>query len=594
MGPIPECLFAKGLPLRPVEAAGRMRAMTRNRWFLVAALTALVGLAVWMWWGRPRQVDMASYAPASSLLYLEANNPMAVAEALSQTDAWKIVEQMSGADIIPHRPWLEGFVRWTGIGPVESVILARAQVAVVVTDLGATEIADALRVKPEATLIIETKTSEGRIRAPVEKAIQKLAELTYNKPVFHRTVLDGTEFMEWTAPGGSRQIVATISGSLVIIGNTRKAVESCLSVSRGHGPSLKDDPELTHVRLQLGSDQSLSFGYVPAANSARLLSIGLPLLLGRAPANSEFQRLIATAAAKVVGSLGWSARPFTTGIEDRFVISLQPSVVARLKPSFTGNSEMPGMNDSLPDSLQSVTFYKFQNSLGAWQDLKGAVASEVDALSAIFFSSLLKSALLPFGIEEPESFLASVEPGILTLRPDPGAERSLLIARVKDESGLRALLAKTMRTTDAGPTVAPTEIIEDAQGESAAGFISGLVVMGPPAEVRSYIEALRTRTRIASPDALKRMAFFTPTPSPSSVVTYVDDADRVRSFVSAVIAAKRITPATNSRVDEMIARLPYAATETTMGESGLERTTRSPLGQFSSLLALLIPEQRTP
>jgi hypothetical protein len=41
----------------------------------------------------------------------------------------------------------------------------------------------------------------------------------------------------------------------------------------------------------------------------------------------------------------------------------------------------------------------------------------------------------------------------------------------------------------------------------------------------------------------------------------------------------------------MVAKLPYSATETTLGELGFERVTKSPLGQFSTLLPLLIPEK---
>ena len=161
------------------------------------------------------------------------------------------------------------------------------------------------------------------------------------------------------------------------------------------------------MRLQLEKAPSLTFGYVPSANSARLLAVGLPLLLGRAPGDSEFQRLIASGASRVFGSLGWTSSTYLTGIEDRYLISLQPSIIARLKPTFVANNINSRIQWVLPNDPYSVTSYNFANPAAAWVSLRKAVSSQVDALSAIVFSSLLRSALL---------FLRSRRPRILSRR----------------------------------------------------------------------------------------------------------------------------------------------------------------------------------
>ena len=44
-------------------------------------------------------MDMAAYAPADSLLYLEANHPLSVAEAVVGTDAWKAFEKAEGTSV---------------------------------------------------------------------------------------------------------------------------------------------------------------------------------------------------------------------------------------------------------------------------------------------------------------------------------------------------------------------------------------------------------------------------------------------------------------------------------------------------------------
>ncbi len=568
--------------------------MRRSRWILLLTLLVFAIVTSWLWWVRPRRVDMASYAPADSVLYLEANQPLAVVETIAGTDAWQAVERITGPITIgPRSHLLQGFIRWTGIGPIQSVILARAQIAAVVTDLGTIEEGDTLRINQQEAILIETHTSEGRIKAPFEQAIKTLAEKNYGRPTPKRITLDGVDLIEWSAPEGNRQIVAAIVGSLVIVGNSEHAVQSCLAVSQGTRQSLKGDPELDRMRLQLGGDHALTFGYVPPGNSARLLAVGLPVLLGRAPGDSEFQRLITNGAANVFGSLGWSSRASLTGMEDRYSITLQPSIAARLKAEFGPHNIISEMQRLAPDDVYSVTSYKFANPAATWQSLKTAVSSQVDALSTIVFSSLLRSSLLSYGINDPETFLSAVNGELLTLRLDENAERSILIGGVRDRATLRDLITKKMGLTPRSDHVEQIETFEDSQGEFAASFISDFIVIGSAADVRHYT-AIRRGNAELNVGKLKRMTFFVPSSSSANIVTYTDDGNRVRSFISAVIAAKGAPPVPTGRIEEAIAGLPFSVTETTLGDRGIERITRSPLGQFSTVLPLLIPEQPSP
>ena len=308
--------------------------MTRLRLVALLSVTAVVLAVLWFWFTKPTPIDLAMYAPADSLLYLESNNPLKVASTIVATDAWKSLAE--GANLprnVPATSWLNRFVYWSGLGPVENVILMRSQVAVVLMELGTNEEGESLTIKPDGALLIETHTSERRIRQPAETSLQRIAEATYGKPVMSRTTIEGDEFIEWSSVERTRQLVATISGSLIIIGNSRQVVQKCLATARGRSPSLKDDAELHVRRGQAGVDH-LTFGYVPRQNSSKLLSIVVPLLLGRAPGDSDFQRVVMTGTSKILGSLAWSSLPFKGGIEDRYFISLQPSMVARLKPAF--------------------------------------------------------------------------------------------------------------------------------------------------------------------------------------------------------------------------------------------------------------------
>lgn len=569
--------------------------MRRIRWIMLCGLLLFAIVASWLWWVKPKRVDMATYAPADALLYLEANRPLEVVETIANTDAWKAFEKVVGNTASkPRSQWLQRFIGLTGIGPIQSVVLARAQIAVVVTELGTTEEGDTLNIKPEGAILVETHSAEGRVRPLFEQALKTLAEKTYNRPTSRRVTIDGVEFIEWNAPEGSRHIVGTIVGSLVIIGTSEHAVQNCLAVSQGRRPSLKNDPELSRMRNQLEGERALTFGYVPPGNSARLLAIGMPILLGRAPGDSEFQRLITTGAAEVFGSLGWTSRAYLTGIEDRYLISLRPSIVARLKPNFGSTKINSLMQRVLPDDIYSVTSYKFENPVAAWQSLKTAVSSQVDALSAIVFSSLLKSALLSYGIDDPETFLGAVKGELLTLRLDENGEHVILIAGVRDRAAFLELVRKKMAAKFASDNAKGTEMFEDSQGEFAVSFVNEFVVTGAPVDVRRYVAAMQARGTVLSAEKLKRIAFFVPSSSTANIVTYTNDGERVRRFISATISASGAPPVVTERIEEEIADLPYSATETALGDHGIERFTRSPLGQFGTFLPLLLPEKRSP
>jgi hypothetical protein len=562
--------------------------MNRTRLFLTTVLVVLAVLAAWLWWVRPGRVDMSAYAPADALLYLETNNPTDVAAALAKSDAWKLVTDLTGNQWRMEDNWSRKFVRLTGLGPVKSVIATRAQLAVIITDLGVSQDDDSLTVKPEGVLLVETHTSASRIKSPLEQVLRQFAENAYGQPTLNRKNLDGFEFIEWIAPGGSRQVVATISGTLIIVGNTERAVQKTLAVVSQHVPTLKDDQDLKQLRINLEADTALAFGYVPAKSSGRILSVAVPMLLGRAPSNNEFERLIDSASSKIVAGLGWSATRSMDGIEDRYRIDLQPSMVTKLKERFSCVETSSSLNAVLPDNFASITSYRFQSPAMAWQGLRTSVASQVDALSAVFFSSLLKSVLLPYGISDPDKFLSQVEGPVLTSRVDSESSSSMLIARMRDQGAMREVLTKGMgfRQIEKKEN---NELFSNRDGEFAARIVSGVVVVGAAAEVSRYVEKAFSTSRDQSSAPHVRSA---PSSNSGCVLTYTNDTERVRTFVASIVALSDGRPLWSEKAEQELRSLPYSTTETSLGEHGIVRVTRSSLGQFSSLLPLVLPEQK--
>src|SRR4030095_8437374 len=126
---------------------------------LALALLLIIIVAVWLWWTLPTKVDMANYAPADSLVYVEFNNLEGVAQAIQQSEVWHAT-----AGITKNKPATQNRLLHTaaraGIGPLPAVLFARSQVALVVVGLNTTEEHDTLKVRPEVAIIAPTHTSE--------------------------------------------------------------------------------------------------------------------------------------------------------------------------------------------------------------------------------------------------------------------------------------------------------------------------------------------------------------------------------------------------------------------------------------------------
>ena len=83
-----------------------------------------------------------------------------------------------------------------------------------------------------------------------------------------------------------------------------------------------------------------------------------------------------------------------SGIEDRFLFSLEPGVVSRLQPAFETAERDENFWKLVPEGFQSLTIYRNKAPATAWSSLDSAVAFKLDALPAVLFGTLLRSSLV--------------------------------------------------------------------------------------------------------------------------------------------------------------------------------------------------------
>lgn len=539
----------------------------------------VVALAVlFVWWNTPQQVDMATYAPGDAIVYLETNSLAEIANALGQTEAWKKLSPLAQSETSLPAPWLLKLIKWTGVGSIESVVAARAQVACVLLNVGATEEGSSLKVKGDIAVMIETHTSASRVRPLLLRTLEKMATGAYGKPEFQSKQVEGVEYLIWTDPAKSRQIAALIDGTLVIIGNSETALRACQDVRRGQRAKLSDNGELHKLRGRIASTNTLAFGFVPSANSARLMGFATTILLGHG-SEQTIEKIVAGAAGKIVGTIGWSARANKGMIEDRYAFAVQPGALDRLRSDFKPPSSN-GVEILLsPSSVYSLSVYNFAEPVAAWRSFESAILSQLDALSAVVFRTVINSALVPYGVEDPRAFLSVVGPQVMTVRLRQTSDRSIVVATVRDEAKLRELLSSRFRSRS-NTSRGPIELLESSDQDSAAAFVAGYLIMGAVDDVLTCAEFVLRSRQSGGMRA-----------GTAPIVTYTNDSDRVHGFVAAMARATgdASLPARASTLEQTISSLPHATTETRLTEEGFERLTISPLGQFSTVGTLLFP-----
>ena len=552
--------------------------MKFRRPLLVLPLLVIFLVAVWLWWSVPAKVDMADYAPADSLVYVEFNNPAAVVHAIQHSTLWQ-----AAAPITQSKPASQSRVATAaaraGLGPLPAVLFARAQVALAMIGMNTIEEENSLKVRPEFALIVETHTSKWRIKPAVVEAVKQLANFSYGASMCTERSADA-DYIECS--GNERKIIAAVDGTLVVIGNSDNAVRSCLEARRGVRPNLHSDPEMVKVRASVSSEKTLGFGYVSPANSAKLFSWVAPLMILQSPGDQQLQQLLAVSAGKVLRGVAWTASSAPQGIEDRFLFSLDPGVVSRLQPAFIQSGppydEFWGF---VPKGFQSLTIYSNKEPATAWSALSSAIAFKLDAVPAALFGTLLKSSLSVYGISNPKEALTALTPPLLTLKPTESAAEAILVARVNDKDRLKQSLVE-------GEILEGLESNPGTAKEFTAVFVNDYVLLGKTENVRASLVAIR---KGVDADAKKYHNYLNQASDEREgvIVTFTNDEERVNNFLSTLVQlqGRKLSTQELERLREVVRTSGVAATDTRLNAFGIERRTRSAFGQFSTLASLL-------
>jgi hypothetical protein len=353
------------------------------------------------------------------------------------------------------------------------------------------------------------------------------------------------------------------------------------------------------MRQRMNATNSLSFGYVSPAGARRLLETAAMVYAGQMAADPSAQSaaaiLIPQLAGRILGGAAWSSRVAEGAVVDNYYFNLQNELATRLqKPLATSGESKLRAADLLPVGTNQFSIYNYRDPEAAWRGLNAAISSQLEITIAPFvgrfLDMLLVESLKPFGIEAPHDFLRAAGPEIATVRLGDESESLVLIASIRDREALQTLMRKRLGAGAKSQRIGEAEMLFAAdEARGAASFVGDYLIIGGAAEVRRCLQERAASRTLGSTDAFRQTARSASEHDASNVVTYTDDSDPARRFISFIGRQKgaRNAAPNVAALQRSLSALPYALGETRLVEGGFEKTTRSAFGQFGALVLQL-------
>ena len=522
----------------------------RSRRIFLGFLCVFIGVHLWLISScSPKPTNLRSLAPADTLVYLETND---LAAALQP-----IVDNKAFTDVAKSKP--------------DFSALRGVQLAVVVTGFETkeeklTEENSVGRVQPHFAAIADTHAWSWQARSFAENQLGEFVNNVYGGGITLDTApKNGGTYYTWTAEDG-RKAYAFVDGSLIFFGNDEGSIDRCVAVKRGQADSILKNP-----KLPAADPAALAQGYISTDGVAQIANIVGLAMASKTDEEEEVKSFIAGVLPQIlrssVSDVSWTATTTEQGIEDKYLISTAPDVSNVLSETMApGENPDTSLADLLPSDPSSVTLYNFKDPQVAWRSVLLLLQKQADPTAGKLLAGFSSSLFEPYGVRDPEMFLHSVGPTILTMREDETGEKVLVVSPIKDQSGVeRSLSPETIAETKGLASQIPEGNMYAYAGQKVCvGFrslVQSCLINGKGSQNATGVRKLLTDVK-------------------TSIVTIGTDKSTGADVASALDLKK----------SEDASSISHYRTETRFTKNGIERKTVSDFGLIGSIIAQLAPE----
>jgi hypothetical protein len=230
-------------------------------------------------------------------------------------------------------------------------------------------------------------------------------------------------------------------------GNDETSIEKCLAVKRGEADSIAKNPKIT-------DGDRLAFGYVSPDGIAQIANIFGLSMASSISEEAEVKTFVARVLPEILRNslreATWTAKKVDEGIVDSYSIAMNPEIAAVLSETIVPGGKAAESRSWANVGLSgTVTRYNLRDARLAWRSILLAAGKLIDPALGRLVVAFANSLFEPYGIEDGEKFLSSVDPEILTVRVGEADENVFVLAKVKDPNAFEQSIAKELRDAKA-------------------------------------------------------------------------------------------------------------------------------------------------
>ncbi len=500
--------------------------------------------------------NLRSLAPNETLIYLETKDLGATLESLTENKTFKDLAQNAK----------------------DFSVVRGVQIAVAVTGFESSEKQltsenSVLNFKPRFVAIAETNLWNWQTRTFAEEVLGNFVNETYGGEVkLEITGKDGGEWFEWTSPDG-RKVFAFVHKSRIFFSNDKETIEKCLAVMRGEVENLMKNENLRRA-FDANSENKLAFGYVSSEGVAQIANIAGVSAAIEASESDDGRNFIARVLPQILRTttreIVWTANKTEQGIEDKFVVSLDPKFSSVFKETLaTSTQNQANLAEFLPSDIFSATEYNLKNPLIAWRSLLLVTKETTDALSGSFLQEFSGSLLSSYGVSDAETFLTSIDSEILTAQFDGEGEKSVTIVSIKDAENVKKSLAEIIDFKSQPEKTANSEIWTSKDKQFSAAYSGNVLILGNAESVLKCLQAKQNGENFTKSANFKQFSEIR-----AAAVTFGKELDSAEKIIEVLGNLKQENKGSETSF----------LTQTSFNDKGIERRTVSDFGFIGIIL----------
>lgn len=528
---------------------------------------------------RRRLIEMV---PQQSLFYLEVEDPAQVLRELRATRAWR--------DLLPRVP--EGAsLDLELLGDLrEEMWIARSPMALLLTGLeweGET-------IRPHLALLWMTEQSDRALSQFAETYLPKLLGRAHRELTPVRMEHEGIPITGYRTCSSDRGLFWSVHDGTLLVANHPDTLRAVIETAQGRRPSLLQHPQLPGLRRAVERPSGWrrsSPGPIWGWASGEALALGARAL---GETGSPLLREIARAMAAALSFHFAFAVEFEDGqVVTRSILGLSQKWTERYEPllrpgPLRGDEPLLQL---IPKSARHFTLYRWTDTERLADALAETLTAALPQPLTLILPGMLRSMREALGLDSEDALFEALGSELALV--DTGDPMLLVVVRLRDAPKMAAMIGKHLQR--AGGTVREIRFrgtsffTSTAHPERAFAFLQGYLLTGHPKQLEQVVLA-RERQETAGADPAIRSSL-----AGTAGFEVVLTREHVQAARALLSAARRLPVSgfgptrgpDQEALRHLTARWAPAVRVSELRPEGLWSESRSPLGPFSLLLALL-------